>query len=198
MPQIDLQVILLVGVSVLALVLWVVWNKGGQAPADDLLAQGIRQVQQNDFIQGALTLERAVAALERDPKSDVSKMVSAMTYLAKCYERTARYSDADQLFKRVISHWGNRLERGDAAALVDIDYAVTNTDFGRGALDIADFYVTKVIPFRQKHLPNTHADVTNSYAIGARLLRVVGRKEEAAAIEAQATGETQEKVSEAQ
>ena len=67
--------------------------------------------------------------------------------------------------------------------MVDIDFAATHTDFGRGTNDVADFYLKKVIPQRERTLPRGHSDLINSYVIAGRLLRKLGRNQEAQLVE---------------
>jgi tetratricopeptide (TPR) repeat protein len=186
MPHIDLQFIALAVSVAIALGLLFVWNKSGSASSQgvsDLIAKAIRMKEQQQFVEAQLAFERALKELSAQKRPDVNSTVTCLTNLAQIYEREGKAQEARQVFQQVLRNWEVYIQQ-KGASLMDIDYALTNNDFGRGTQDIAQFYVSKVLPMRQQTLPAGHPEIAASRTIAARLLRRVGRTKEAEALEA--------------
>ncbi len=177
--MIDIQLIVGVVITVGAVILWLVWSRGNAGGSvDALVAQGLLHKQRNDFIEAELDLERALKMLQSASKPDISKTVTCMVNLAQCYEKNGKFKESRDLFQTVLKQWEALLRAKCSSALIDIDYAVTNSDFGKGTGAVEEFY-EKVVDFKEKSLGQLHPDVSNSLIILARLKRKMGKNAEA-------------------
>lgn len=185
MPHIDNNILMFCGFAVVALFLL----KLTQAPSNSaelqrLMSSGMMAMQQRDFAEAETHFERALKMLKSEKEPDVPKVVTCLTNLSQCYEESGKHKEAREVFKQIIADWDHHLRKG--RPMVDIDYAATNSDLGRGTNEVAEFYINKVIPLRTSSLPPRHPDISNSYSIAARLLRKLGRNEEADQLELKA------------
>lgn len=181
----DPNTIILVGTSILAVGVYIVWSRsgsGGSAQADMLLSAGLLHKSRQEYVEAEMKLEKALSEFEADRQADMGKMVSCLVNLASVYEHTNKPEQARQAFKRVLAHWQKQLA-GNQLTVIDIDYAVSNMDFGRGTYDVAEFYIDNIVTLRERTLPERHPDRNNSYKIGAILLRKAGYTAEATELE---------------
>ena len=162
--------------------LWKISQKGAGSNADNLLRSGIQSVQQRNFVEGQLDLERALKILNSESRPDIPKIVSCLANLGQCYENIGDHQSAREAFSQVTKNWETYVQRKDAQ-LADIDYAALNTDFGSGTQDICDFYMQVMMPFREQTLGARHPDTLTSYKIAAHLLTKLGRAGEAEQME---------------
>lgn len=181
MPAVDIQIIIGVVLSAAAIIGWIAWAKGGGGSSniDALMQQGLLHKQQNNFVEAEISLERALKLLEGANKPDISRTVTCMVNLAQCYEKNNKFKESRDLFQTVFRHWESLLRSNSAGALIDIDYAVTNSDFGKGTGAVEQFY-ERVVDYKEKALGQLHPDVTNSLIILAQLKRKTGKNTEAA------------------
>lgn len=150
--------------------------------ADDLIAKGLLFEQQNNLVEARIALERALEAMEASNSSELQQQVTCCVHLGNIYERLGEPKEAAEKFKRVLKNW-TALLKANQLAFIDVDFAVTNLDFGRGTLDVAEWYVDNIIVYREQLLPKGHADLIMSYKIGANLLRKSGYTQEADLLE---------------
>lgn len=153
-------------------------NSASEGQIRDLISKGLLFEQQNDSVQAQLTLERALREIENSDKIDMGQQATCLAHLGNIYERLGQPEQAKLQFNRVLDNWRAQLQRNQLSP-ADIDYAMTNLEFGRGTLAVAEFYVDAIVVLREKVLPKGHTDLENSYRIGANLLRKAGYKEEA-------------------
>lgn len=166
-----------VGFSALSFVLWKISQNGANSSGDDLLKSGMLCVQQRNFVEGQLQLERALKLLNAQSRPDIPKVVSCLANLGQCYESNGDHQAAREAFSQVTKNWESYVQRKDAQ-LADIDYAALNSNFGSGTQDICDFYMQVMIPFREQSLGLRHPDTLASYKIAAHLLSKLGRTQE--------------------
>jgi tetratricopeptide (TPR) repeat protein len=186
MPQIDFNVILLAVVSLAAVGVYLAWARGGgdsSARADSWMQEGMLFKQRNDYVQAEMKLEKALAEFEASKNADVSKTISCLVALANVYESNGKPEKAREAFKRVLDKWKAQLAHGELS-VIDIDYAVSNMDFGRATYDVAEFYIDSIVVMRERTLPKGHTDTLNSHKLGAQLLRKAGYTAEADELEA--------------
>jgi len=173
--------IVIVGAIVVTAVA-VVYMKQSSGPSQSqirsLIEQGIRFEHQNNLVEAQMNLERALTALGESKKPDLQMQVTCFIHLGNVYERAGQPDKAKEVFKLAVANWANELRSG-RLTVVDIDYAMTNMDFGRGTVDVVEFYVDNIITMREKSMPKGHHDLDNSYKIGANLLRKAGYTQEA-------------------
>jgi tetratricopeptide (TPR) repeat protein len=157
-------------------------SSASPAQIRQLIEQGLRYEAQNDYIEAQLTLERALKQLETQRRPDLQQHVSVLVHLGNCYERLGKPELAREVFGGAIASWAKAL-REQKLELIDVDYAVTNLNFGRGTLDVCEFYVDNIVTLRERALPKGHPDLDMSYKIGANLLRKSGYIKEAELLE---------------
>ena len=190
MPHIEPTLIVFAVLCVVGFALWRATQGGSNAgEIERSVTAGMFAAQSNQWPEAQTHLEHALLLMEREKTLDIPKMVSCMLRLAECYERTGLQREAAQIFPAVLKTWEHYMVQ-PGASMVDIDFAATHSDFGRGTNDVANFYLTKVIPFRERKLPKGHPDTLNSYVIAVRLLRKLGRNGEADKLEAKTRGRT--------
>lgn len=148
------------------------------------MTAGMFDLHANNYHEAEYKLERALHMMRRQKSPDIPRLVSCLVNLSVCYERNGKLKEAGGVFPLVIKGWTQHMKRG--GSMVDIDYAATHSDFGRGTHEVAEFYLKKVIPMRERKFPKGHHDISNSYVIAARLLRKLGRNEEADELKAKA------------
>lgn len=183
------QVIALILMSIVALVAWIMWSRGGGGGSNAamLMQQALLHKQNNDYVQAEIQLEKALHAMESESQPDLSRMVSCLVHLAEVYEKQGKPEKASAAFNKVLRQWQRQLSSNQLST-VDIDYAVSNMDFGRGTYDVAVWYVDNIVAARERSLPAGHTDIRNSQLLGARLLRKAGYKQEADLLEARSPG----------
>jgi hypothetical protein len=174
-------------VSVVAVLLILVYmrSSGAQASTTQISSQisrGLLLEQQQDWLAARMALESALKELESVPNPDLSQQVTCAVHLGHIYERLGEPQLAAEQFKQVLASWQRQLKAGKLQ-FTDVDYVVTNLDFGRGTLDVCEFYVDNIVTQREKSLPRNHPDIEMSYKIGGRLLRKSGYVQEADILE---------------
>ncbi len=158
-------------------------RSGGGGNVDSLISQAMMHKQRNELVEAELKLEKALTEMEGMRKVDLDKMASCLVSLGEVYERQGKPEKSGAALQRCLKQWKEQLAR-NALTTVDIDYAVSNMDFGRATYDLAEFYIDNVVTLREKTLPAGHPDILTSHLLGAQLLRKAGYKEEADILEA--------------
>jgi tetratricopeptide (TPR) repeat protein len=146
------------------------------------IEKGLLLEQQQRWKEASLVLEDAVKMLRASAKPDLSQEVTCCVHLGNIYERLDEPEKARGVFDRAVADWKQLLQQRKLEP-IDIDYAVTNLDFGRGTLAVAEFYVDNIITMREREFPPGSADLKNCYTIGANLLRRAGYLKEAELLE---------------
>lgn len=166
------------------LIVYMRTSSSGASPSQirTAIERGLRQEQTQQYLEASLELESALKMIAESPKTDLSQEVTCLVHLGNCYERMGQPDKASEVFKRALRNWEQQL-RQNKLQPIDIDFAMTNLDFGRGTLDVAEFYVDNIIMRRERNYPKGHPDLDNSYKIGANLLRKSGYKKEAELLE---------------
>jgi hypothetical protein len=98
----DTNVIVLVGASVAAIGVFVVWSRSAgdsSANVDSLMSEGMLFRQRQDYVQAELKLEKALAELQSSRKPDLTKSVACMVALAGVYESNAKPEKSKQLLR---------------------------------------------------------------------------------------------------
>ena len=152
---------------------------------DELLTSGLLKKQAGDFSEAQYLLKRALDAFENEKKPEFSKLCSCIVHLAECYEKSAHYAEARQLYEKLCSLWLSAISKDNPDVFLDIDYLAATADFGSGSNEIADCYGAIVEAKKQVFGPK-HPDVANSLLIQSRLLARLGRKAEAEKLELEA------------
>lgn len=148
---------------------------------DGALSNALLFKQKGDLVQAQIHLERALSYLNDSTSPDSAKMSSCLIHLAECYEKQQMYKEARDCRDRLIKLWTNMLSSGGTAGLVDIDYAMSISNFGAGTFDIAQFY-EKVIQLKERLYGPEHREVSNSLLILGRVYSQLGEKERADAL----------------
>lgn len=161
------------------------------ALAKELIAKGLLSEQQNEFGQARIELERALKELDSSPEGYLSEQATCLVHLGNIYEKVGDPEQARLAYKRVLDQWQSQIKTSKIN-LSDIDYLVTNVDFGRGTYAVAEFYVDNVITLRESSLPLGHPDIETSHKIGAKLLRKAGYVQEAELLEQRTQQNTNE------
>lgn len=159
-------------------------SSSGASPAQIRAAieRGLLLEHQQQWKEASLTLEDALKMLRESGKPDLAQEVTCCVHLGNLYERLDEPQKAARVFQRAVEDWKQLLQQRKLGP-IDIDYAMTNLDFGRGTLTVAEFYVDNIITLREREYPPGSADLKNCYAIGANLLRRAGYGKEAELLE---------------
>jgi tetratricopeptide (TPR) repeat protein len=160
----------------------VIMRKGGsgsrKSEIEGLMSSALFAKQSGSTDEAQGYLERSKMLLEQPCNRDDSKLASVYIHIAEIYDRTQKYQEARTARENLINLWTKQLESGDQCAIIDIEYALTNNSFGPGTPLVCEFY-NKVVAIKERSLGEKHPDVANSYLIKAKLLRVLGEKEQA-------------------
>ena len=172
--------------SIVVVVLMLLLTRRGESNVnrnlvDSNISKGLLFEERKDYVQAKLALEAALKGLESG-KPDMGQQITCCVHLGHVYEALGQPEQARVQFEQVLKTWRQQLDK-KSINLVDIDYAVTNLDFGRGTAYVAEFYVDSIVAMKEKQFPKGHQDLQTSYKIGAMLLRKAGFKEEANLLE---------------
>ena len=175
------QNLIIIGLGLLAVGAFVALSmkmKGGDITrANSFLTNGLLLKQQSDYVQAEQVLEAAFKIFNNVEPPDYAHHASCAVALASCYERTGKFKEVDEVYRTLLSIWEKQLRQG-TDGLVDIDYAVSTSRFGRGTPMVADFY-RKVLKRKEAAFGRKHSEYLNSVRILSNLLRDLGYKEEA-------------------
>lgn len=179
---------IIIGAAVFTTAMLVIYMRtagsGGASPMQirSAIEKGLLLEQQQRWQEASLTLEDAMKMLRESRKPDLSQEVTCCVHLGNIYERLDEPQKAARVFQQAVADWKQLLQQRKLEP-IDIDYAMTNLDFGRGTLTVTEFYVDNIITMRERTFPPGSPDLKNSYSIGANLLRRAGYLKEAELLE---------------
>jgi len=174
-----------VGATIIALIAMRKGKKSYTAEIEGLLSSALLEQQASKFEEALQNYDRARILLEYPENRDDAKLASCYIHLAELYEKTGNFAGAKEFHEKLIRLWEKQLKNLDETTLIDIDFALTHSEFGSGTAQVIDFY-DKVVAVKERRFGEKSNEVADSYLIMARLLRVVGEKQNAELVEAKA------------
>jgi tetratricopeptide (TPR) repeat protein len=185
----DITTVAVVALSILAIVLYARYNKGGrqadEQAADNLLHQAHQSRQKGEFDHQEYLLTKAKELYESGVEGDFTKRSSCYVHLADCLTKQGKFAEARKAMEQLLEYWRTVLKQDNADRLMDIDYFIATADFASGTQEIVEFY-TAVIERKKQVFGPIHDEVANSMVLHSRLFAKIGEKAKAEELEAQA------------